>query len=287
MNETKILAFGGGVDSTALCLIHLNRDRAAAILGISREILDERFPAVDAIMFSDTGAERRSTYRNIDQVEQASIAAGVRFIRVQRDGENITEWLLRTGTVPLMPGGSHLCSLKFKTSVMHKQAEKIFGSDRFTWTIGIEANEDRRAFTVRENDRHHNAYPLRSLGLDRAACIKLIADMGWTPVTKSSCVFCPYMKAWEIQEVLETEPEEWETVRKIEASFQRTSPIKHQAWIDGGRQLIKIKSKSGKIKFRAPAGQWRIDSWATGARLFAAEVDGKQLSVQEWEARLS
>ena len=33
----KILSFGGGVDSTALLAIHLNRDEAAALTGRTRE----------------------------------------------------------------------------------------------------------------------------------------------------------------------------------------------------------------------------------------------------------
>jgi hypothetical protein len=276
---TKILAFGGGVDSTALALINLNRDRAAALIGISRELLDEAFPAVDAVFFSDTGAERSATYANVDQVEQACLAAGVRFVRVKREKETITEWLLRTGTVPLMPGGSHLCSLKFKTEVMHKQAELIFGSERFAWSIGIEANEDRRAFTVRSNEKHVSLYPLRNLGLSRAACEDLIAQLGWSKVPKSSCVFCPFMKPWEIREVMTTEPAAWQTVKQVEKTFSETSSVKHGAWLAAGRPV----NSAGK----ALRGMWRRDSWRDGVRLFVAKVNGKQLSVDEWEAELS
>ena len=126
-NETKIriLAFGGGVDSSALCAINLKRDEAARLIGISREALDEAFPAVDAVMFSDTGAERKATYENVARFEAAHAKAGIAFHRVRKEKESITEWLLRTGTIPLMPGGSHLCSpdycLRYRPAARYAQ----------------------------------------------------------------------------------------------------------------------------------------------------------------------
>lgn len=283
--KTRITAFGGGVDSSALLAINLKRDQAAAILNISRQQLDEAYPVQDAVMFSDTGAERKATYENIARFEAAYAEAGIPFIRVRRQQETITEWLMRTGTVPLMAGGSHLCSIKFKTEVMHKQAEVMFPSTNVLWSIGIEANEDRRAnksFTDKSGGVHKSVYPLRNLGLDRKACIELIAKLtGWL-VVKSACVFCPFAQEFEIAQIIRDEPEGWNLVKQIEANFQATSPIKNQAWIDAGKPLIKM----GK-RFRAPAGMWRMDSWANGARLFAKKVDGRQLSAEEWEARVA
>lgn len=34
---------------------------------------------------------------------------------------------------------------------------------------------------------------------------------------------------------------------------------------------------------RAPKGMWRKNAWEEGARLFARSVDGRKLSVEEWE----
>lgn len=283
MQETmKLIAFGGGVDSSALLAINLYRDRAAQLLGISRESLDEKFPVQEAVFFSDTGWERDSTYGNVDQFEHAYKTAGVPFFRVQKDGENIQEWLMRTGTIPLMAGGSHLCSLKFKTEVMHKAAAAMFPAMQFSWAIGIEANEDRRAnksFQDKSDGRHTSVYPLRALGMNRTACVNMIIQLGFGLVTKSACVGCPFAQIEEIKDIIQNEPEAWASVKAVEANFQATSPIKNQAWIDAGRPLIKM----GK-RFRAPKGMWRMDSWATGARLFAKKVDGRQLSAEEWEA---
>jgi 3'-phosphoadenosine 5'-phosphosulfate sulfotransferase (PAPS reductase)/FAD synthetase len=278
-----IIAFGGGLDSSALLAINLKRDEAAALMGIDRVTLDAAFPKVDAVMFSDTGAERKATYANIAKFEAAYKAAGLAFYTVRNSKETIVEWLLRLGCLPLMPGSSHKCSLKFKTEVMHSQSEQIFpDADKFVWSIGIEANEDRRAnksFQDRSDLKHSSTYPLRNLKLDRAACADIVMKLGFGIVVKSACVFCPFAQVEEIAQIIRDEPEGWALVKQIEAKFQETSPIKHQAWLDAGQPL----NKGGK----APKGMWRKDSWASGARLFAKKVDGKMLSTEEWEAQLA
>ena len=60
--EVKLLAFGGGVDSTALLAMHLERDKAAKHLGMSRAKLDELFPPFEAAVFSDPGSEWPETF---------------------------------------------------------------------------------------------------------------------------------------------------------------------------------------------------------------------------------
>ena len=196
MNDTtlKLIAFGGGVDSSALLAINLYRDKAASLLGISRAQLDQAFPPQEAVFFSDTGWERVATYFNVENFENAYRAAGIPFFRVRREGETIYEWIMRTGTIPLMAGGSHLCSMKFKTEVMHSVAQKMFPAMSFEWSIGIEANEDRRAnksFQDKNDDRHTSVYPLRALGMDRTACVNMIIQLGFGLVSKSACVGCP------------------------------------------------------------------------------------------------
>jgi hypothetical protein len=275
-----LVAFGGGVDSSALLAINFDRDAAAQALGISRQDLDEKFPAVDGVMFSDTGWERKRTYSNVDRFEAAYRVKGIPFYRVRNKKETILQWTLRLGAVPLMPGSSHKCSLKFKTEVMHSEAEAMFPGEKITWSIGIEANEDRRAnksFQDKSNGTHTSVYPLRNLGLDRADCEALIELLGWPKVVKSACVGCPFAQVHEIKDIIENEPEAWLTVKRVENKFRLTSPRKYQAFLDGG-----CKTDSAG---RALAGTWKYDSWnQKGARLFAKKVDGRQLSTDEWEA---
>jgi 3'-phosphoadenosine 5'-phosphosulfate sulfotransferase (PAPS reductase)/FAD synthetase len=284
MASKHIIAFGGGVDSSALLAINLHRDRAAQILGISRAELDARFAPVDAVMFSDTGWERDATYANVDRFQAEYAPRWIPFYRVRRKGENIFEWSMRLGALPLMPGSHHICSLKFKMEVMHKEAVKRFPGHTFIWSVGIEANEDRRAnksFQDKNDSVHTSVHPLRALGMDRLACFHMLNKLGYGLVTKSSCVGCPFMQPEEMLELIKTEPEAWASVKALEARVKETSAIKHQRFLDNGSVLV------GTRRPHARAGEWRRDSHKDGARLFARKHEGRQLSVEEWEALLT
>lgn len=272
----NILAFGGGVDSTALLLILLEGH--------------PHISPVDAVVFADPGAEWPETYQNIERAKSACEKAGIEFVTVRKgecsgtgSRETITEWITRLGVVPLLPGGSHVCSLKFKGEVMQRWAEQRFPGEDITWYVGIEADEEKRSkrFTVRstgKKTRHSFAYPLQFLGMTRADCIEYLRESGWGEVHKSSCVFCPFMQEDEIKEAV-SRPETRELLLQIEMNFKQTSSRKFQAWQDAGEPRLGTCG-------RAPKGMWAKDSWASGARLFAKSVDGRRLSVSEWIERL-
>ncbi len=264
--------FGGGLDSTTLVAIDENRDASAAYLGIDRSTLDRWFPRPDVWIFSDTGAEHSHTYANVEFIEAL---LGDRFVRVARDGENITQWCKRLGIVPLMPGGSHICSLKFKGEIMQAWTRQ-HTSAPVTWLIGIEANEGKRAkrFQKPRNDAGEYRYPLIELNLTRDDCEALLAHLNWVAPEKSSCTFCPFKSEAELRWMYFNDLRAWDECAEIEAAFRETSAIKHQAWLDAGQPL----NKGG----RAPRGMWRKNSWAEGARLFAVKRAGRQLSLQEW-----
>lgn len=272
LSRQILLSYGGGKDSTAMIAIDLNRDSAARYLGISRHELDAALPVFDRAVFSDPGAEFGVTYRTIDKVKHL---LGERLVITKKSGETIAEWCHRLGIVPIMPGGAHVCSKKFKGDVLASWA-KDEGITEPVWLIGIEANEGRRAkrFTPPKGDNAEYRYPLIDLGLTREALDGLLEYLGWEDVHKSSCIFCPYMAEWELRDMYFNHPEEWEQVAEIERRFQETSAVKNQLWLDAGEPL--------NVGGRAPRGMWRKDSWAQGARLFAKTVNGRRLSVDEW-----
>lgn len=267
-----ILSYGGGKDSTAIVAMDLNRDRAAAFLGIDRTTLDAALPRFDVAVFSDTGAEFEVTYATVARV--ASVL-GDRFARVAREGESIMEWCLRLGIVPLMPGASHICSKKFKGDVLAAWAARE-GYHAPTWLIGIEADEGARVkrFQKPADDAAEYRYPLIDLGLNREKLDALLHHLGWPDVHKSSCVFCPFMSEDELREMYHNHPKAWKQCGAIETAFEAASHTKHAAFIAGGSKL----NKGG----RAFRGQWRQNSFADGARLFVKTVNGKRLTVQEW-----
>lgn len=266
--------FGGGLDSTTLVEIDLDRDRAASLMQISRERLDEVFPSPDLWIFSDTGAEHAHTYK---QVAEIADRLGDRFVRVAKDGESILEWNLRLGTVPVMPGSSHTCSLKYKGEVMEKFVDEQFRCN-VTWIIGIEADEAGRAkrFTKPKGNDHTYLYPLMDLELTREGCTTLLGLMGAFAPEKSSCVYCPFKSVDELRWMYFNDRAAWNVCERVEDAFEAASQYKHQAWIDAGKPLSQGKRP------RAPRGMWRLDSFAEGARLFAKTVNGQRLTVREW-----
>jgi hypothetical protein len=284
---TNILSFGAGVDSTALLAIELNRNVAAQALNISREELDAKFPKIDAVVFADVGAEFPETMENVSYAKGRCEAQNLRFEIVTNQNDTLQGSLAKNGTVPVMPGGSHTCSLRFKSGVTKAWAEKSFAGT-INWMIGIEANETARAFKSPKGDVHQSHQPLVELGLTREGCIDLLDRLGWAiKVRKSSCFFCPFMQEAEIKELHDDHPLLWLQAIAIEENFQKTSPIKHQAWLDAGSPLIEINRKNGTTGYRAPKGMWAKDSWATGARLFAKKINGEQLSLADWAERFA
>ena len=257
-----ILSFGGGVDSSAILLTHLKiKD-----LGIEH------------VVFADTGAESEGTYKNIEYFKGLCEEAGLPFNIVRKEGENITQWITRLGIVPLMPGGSHVCSKKFKGDVIQKWINETYPDQAITYVIGIEADEGHRTarFTKPKGDQNEYVYPLVEMNMTRADCIKLLTDHG-LDVPKSSCIFCPFMTEGEIREIRKDQ-KAWDTIKLVEQRHEEESSRKHQAWLDAGKPL----NKGG----RCFAGHWRKDSWAEGSRLFVRPVNGKRLTVSEWEEYL-
>ena len=124
----RVLSFGGGVDSSAVLAYHLN----VHSLGI------------DQVVFADTGAESRATYDNVQRFKALCDQAGLPFAIVRKEGETITEWVTRLGIVPVMPGGSHVCSKKFKGDVIQKFIDAQYPGEAITYLIGIEADEGHR-----------------------------------------------------------------------------------------------------------------------------------------------
>tara|TARA_R100001594_G_scaffold24454_3_gene47979 strand:- start:2162 stop:3004 length:843 start_codon:yes stop_codon:yes gene_type:complete len=280
MTNTNILAFGAGVDSTALLAIDLNREAVSRFLNIPRNLLDEKFPKLDAVVFSDPGAEYPETYDNVEIANKICAENNLRFEKIKKDGENIIDWLDRLGNLPLLPGAGHVCSLKFKGEVLNKFAEKEY-EGQIRWSIGIEANEGHRVkrIKIQKGSRHIHTHPLVDLNLTREDCIQIIEKFWPVSVTKSSCFFCPFASEEEIKNLHDNYPELWDRAKQIEVNFKATSKIKNQRWIDNGRKL----NKAG----RANKGEWREDSYAKGARLFARAINGRVLSVDEWEAKVA
>lgn len=113
---------------------------------------------------------------------QRCAEAGIPFeIVYKRDGNGqcltIDAWLAANGTVPVMGGGPHVCSLQFKGEVLQRWAARRWPGEVVTWLIGIEANEGHRTrrFTAPKGELNRLSYPLVDRGMDRRDCEAVLA----------------------------------------------------------------------------------------------------------------
>jgi hypothetical protein len=281
--EFEFLSFGAGVDSSAILAMHLNIKKSAKLLGMTVADLRKHIPDYDAIVFSDPGSEWPETYEHIEFVKEQCQAAGVHFeivrykqgfyrhygtnerIRVtdfralpEHEKDNwyhvvepltISEWLITAGSLPMLPGASHVCSDKFKGGVQRKWSDSEYPGASKTWTLGIEANESKRhkRFTMNKKARaekgqkepngHDFRYPLIELNLTRDNCITILEYLGWPVPPKSSCMFCPWVSDWEIDKLVEADGIGLQQALAIEKSFYKHD--KHADWHRDGEPLNK------------------------------------------------
>lgn len=217
-----VVSYGGGINSTAL-LILIKRANVIP----------------DAILFADTGGERKETYEYVKHFSIWLQRFGMPPIETvkykTKDGELLTleQDVINNKTLPSIAFGWKSCSEKFKIRPQAKYiAEKFSNHDFIHHYIGFDAGERHR---IIDNplEGHYNHYTLYDAGLDRDGCVRLIKDEGLPIPPKSSCIYCPNMKKHEI---LSLSSEEKERVKIIEANAKNKVEMKglgrQYSWTD-------------------------------------------------------
>ncbi len=117
----KILSFGGGLQTTALAIL-----------------LAERKLQVDAVVFSDTGAEKPETWYYIENYIKPLFASiGLEFITVKHHRETLYENCWRLNIVPSIKW--RWCTDKWKVRPILKYTKKAVQA------IGFSLDERHRA----------------------------------------------------------------------------------------------------------------------------------------------
>ena len=221
MRVPTIVAFGGGVDSTAM------------VIG-----LVENNSPIDIILFADTGGERPHTYTHIDKFSEWLISKGYPSItivkRVRRDGslETLEEECHRRKNLPSIAYGFKSCSQKHKIAPQDKYLNSL-DITKDAWAnglkcikyIGYDANESHRADNAakRDDPKYEYKYPLIEWGWDREDCLDVIERAGIKDVGKSACFFCPSSKPKEIIDLSTQYPHLLERALAIESQAELTS----------------------------------------------------------------
>lgn len=228
MGNPKIVAFGCGVDSVANIALMYKK-------GI----------IPDAIIFADTGGEKKQTYEYLEYFNNILISIGfpeISKVKYQtKEGEEITlkQDILNNKTLPGIVFGYKTCSEKFKIRPTDKFIKHDLGIVEFDKYIGFNFDEKRR---VRESDNKncHNIFLLIEEKLNRKHCIELIKSMGWKVPVKSACFFCPSAKKWEI---LNLSDDEKRQVKEIESNATNVMEVKGLGRSYSWTELLEMDEK--------------------------------------------
>lgn len=199
-NSPKIVAYGGGVNSTAM------------LIGMK-----DRGIKPDLILMSDTGAEMPETKRWL-----TTFAAWLRdndmpgLEIIKKDvGEFLTleERCIGRRELPSLAYGFKTCSSMYKRDPQKKYcnhwepAKKCWAEGgKVVKYLGYDADEGRRA-TLVDDDKYTFSYPLIEWGWGRDECVKAIIDAGLPVPPKSACFFCPARRKADVIKLKNSHPD--------------------------------------------------------------------------------
>ena len=214
------MAFGGGVDSTAMVIGLINRQEP-----------------IDLVLFADTGGERPETYKHIDAFSEWMKKRGypgIISVCKEKNGKVYTleQDCLEHKGLPSIAYGFKRCSDHFK--IRPQQAFiRQWKPATDTWAagqkvvkyIGYDAGEVKRKENAdrKVDNKYEYRYPLIEWGWEREECIEAILAAGVSLPPKSACFFCPSSRPREIVELHEKHPELMERALAMEENAELTS----------------------------------------------------------------
>ena len=257
-------SFGGGVQSTALALMVINRHpRLIAAYG---ESLPELW------LFADTGDEPHGVYQHVDAFGARMAAHGMRLeivsegvlsqhvigkAQAHERGISMPPMFVADksgGAMPVRRG----CTANYKAKPLDRFARKWFevprgyrGDAYVQQWYGISADEAQRmrvASDPRDAWRVFE-YPLVRMGWTRQHCVEYLAEHG-IKAPRSACVYCPFHNDAEWKRI-KVEPDNWAQV----VEFEQAVHAAHDAHGD----VAGLKSKPFLHRSRVPIDEVDFD----------------------------
>lgn len=204
----KYIAFSGGVESTAMCVLYGKGATA---------------------VFTDTGSEHKYMYSRIDKVEKKLNDLHGGDFEIKKIGAKVdikgTEVTTLTDYIKatlFLPGRrERYCTRIFKIAVMD-----AFLKDKgeCELLIGLNADEDREGNYGLLSDVHYRC-PLQDDNITREMCIKILNDVGLSPkfpayMRRGGCIFCPFKSKKEYAAMVHLSYDEIIEVMEIEEMIQ-------------------------------------------------------------------
>lgn len=229
--KRTIISHGGGVQTTALCLMAARRE-----IG----------PMPDCAIFADTGGEPAAVYLTLEwlrtrvpfpihTVRRPGLTLGqlteaVANGTVGREGTPLPPLFYpdpRTGRLGMMR--KH-CSGEFKREVVNRAIREMVGLEPGqrlrpdqrgsveVW-IGMSTDEMERVATSRYPLIHHR-HPLVELDLTRQGCVRWLQERQYPVPAKSACVFCPYRTNAQWRFMRDTAPDDFAEAVRFDAAIR-------------------------------------------------------------------
>lgn len=200
----KVLAFGGGVQSSALLQL----------------CIEGRFERPDAVIFSDTGSEMPETYAQVERAAAAAAAAGIAFEVVQSERGPLHSAYREREGLPVV--GIRTCTSEWKRRPINRHVRGVLGLEKGE-RASAHAAEIWLGITTDERGRAHagakwmvSRYPLLELGLSRRDCEGINEAAGWGDVRKSGCFCCPYQSKKDWSSLRVTHPDLFNIAKEME-----------------------------------------------------------------------
>lgn len=214
------IAFSGGVDSTALALLH-----------------PEAIP-----VFTDTGWEFDAIYHHLDRFEQVT---GRAVIRVKSGEGSLPDYIERQRFMP--SHGARFCTRIFKIEAYNRWlADKLPA----TLLIGLRADEpaEERVGNLSDIAGLTIRYPLREQGVNRITCVRICLENDLLPrreayMARGGCKGCFYKRKSEVQAMVVLVPEVIDELQALEESVQDERGKFFRMFPNTGMSIAEIKQQ--------------------------------------------
>lgn len=196
-NTNYVLSYGGGVNSTALMVLLIQR----------------KIP-LDYIIFADTGSERPETYSYLKHARRYAEKHYIPFKIVKvRNGDSLYDRCKRRKVIPSKTW--RWCTRDLKIRPIYAFYRSLH-SQIFQY-VGIDYDEVHR---MKDNkvDYVKNVYPLIDYKIGRQQCIEIIKEAGLLIPVKSGCYFCPFRNNEDWADLYRRHPDLYKKAMVLEES---------------------------------------------------------------------
>lgn len=234
----KSVSFGGGVNSTALCIG-----------------LVERGERPDWILFGDTGNEFEDTYTHIELFSAWLVLQGFPPVTVIHRSywrhSTLEDECHNLKTLPSKAFGYSGCSVKWKRQPQDKflreqlLVQAAWASGQLVERlIGIDYDEQHRSSDLDGEGKWLYRRPLVDWKWGRAECVRVIERHGIAVPRKSACFFCPSSKKHEVLHLYRTRPDLFARAVAIEDQAEGLKTVKGLGRNWSWRQLVEMDAES-------------------------------------------